>query len=626
MSAEDGILKSSKSWSISTLTSGNRFRNNESLFNPIYKHDFLNSDSKEFGVKLNSPQLIDFEYQQRTHKIDKSQPFPKNVGLNVSNMFLKGNLARKYKNDMSNSVNKPVLRQSSSFCVSINNRVDTKTRIEYIHRPISPFNNNNIANKVAFSTNYNYQMSEYNNNKKLFEFSNKNNSFYIPIIKQVIGTRNIQTNDPKMKFSNSGLKENTESLNSNVNTVSFKSSCNNVKELQVLNKDKFSPKPLYNQENTMEFLNNRTLKRIMAVNVNSKSTGWNRMSNITNSVNKIFVPRYKEFEIISESGVSINDVEMKSILGFGSTSLVYLGTWRGTDVAIKIFGNHNNLNEIDKNYNILRFRDLIKPLEKNQKDSQRYNEFKCELNLLKEVRHPNIVQYMGGNTLENPPFLICEFCSGGTLFNLLHGSSKKCSNGRDYIFSGPKIELSIFQRLKILLDIARGIYFLHTSSPVIIHRDIKSLNIFLSTPVEKYSDIPIAKIGDFGLCKKLDSTGNHMNVCESLVGTYQWMAPEVIINQVYNEYIDIYSFGMTMYEVLSNKTPFIEMGVEVNPEFLANEIIKGARPSLNNIPNDVPSEIVNIMVSCWDQIPSNRGSMLSIIKTLGTYVEKYNRI
>ncbi|KAH8741365.1 hypothetical protein FG386_003212 [Cryptosporidium ryanae] len=615
MSVQGGILKSSKSWSIPTLSSDYKLHNGGNIFNPRSKNGFIGANNKEYGTGLNISHFVDVEYQKKTHTINNSQQFP-GRSLNIPNkMFFGGNVTIRSENEMLNSIKKPVLRHSSSFCTSSNNRINTNSDIRYIHRSISS-QNNSVVNNNAFPMNFNSRKSDNNQNRKIIENSNKDNSFYIPIVKQAIGIPNIHCNNSEI------------TSNSRMSTFPFKSMNNYGKNLLVSNKDKSSLKPLYNQENMADYLNNQLLKRIMAVNVKSSSTGWGGIFNATNTANKILGMQFRKFDMINnESVVSIGDIDIKSILGFGSTSLVYLATWRGTDVAVKIFGNHNNLNQVSKDsHNALNFRDIIKPLEKNEKDSQRYYEFKCELNLLKQVRHPNIVQYMGGNALENPPFLICEFCSGGTLFNLLHGSSTKCSDGSNYIFSGPKIKLSIFQRLKILLDIAKGIYFLHTSNPAIIHRDIKSLNIFLSSPVEKDSDIPIAKIGDFGLCKLLSSTGSHIDRCESLVGTYQWMAPEVIINQVYNEYIDIYSFGMTMYEVLSNKTPFIEMGVEVSPEFLASEIIRGVRPSLNNILNDVPSEIVDMMVSCWDKTPSNRRSMISIIKTLRIYIEKYNKI
>ncbi|WRK31529.1 Serine-threonine/tyrosine-protein kinase [Cryptosporidium parvum] len=327
----------------------------------------------------------------------------------------------------------------------------------------------------------------------------------------------------------------------------------------------------------------------------------------------------------SDNGMEVNltSIKMFSILGFGSTSLVYSAVWRGTEVAVKILGNYaKSIKSSDCNHLNLSINKAIKHMEITKKDCQRYLEFRNEIRIMNLLRHPNIVQYMGGNISSNPPFLICEFCSGGTLFNLLHGDSKKCLGSNSFSFSGPSVNLSLYQRIKILQDIARGIHFLHSANPPIIHRDIKSLNIFLSLPIKSNADVPIAKVGDFGLCQQLFSDKGFINGSGNLVGTYQWMAPEVLTSQIYNEHIDVYSFGMIMYEVLSNRTPFFELGVDVNPEILADEIIKGIRPTLKYIVNDVPIEIKNIMIRCWDPQPSKRGTMLVIINELQHFMEK----
>lgn len=367
-----------------------------------------------------------------------------------------------------------------------------------------------------------------------------------------------------------------------------------------------------NQENSSKFLNNKP--------ANSKIPNFLASKFSIRNFSK--APINPVINLESDgSGIDVNikDIKILSLLGIGSTSLVYSGFWRGTEVAVKILGNYPK--NMESNYDLNLSQSVINSLEMIQKDSQRYLEFKNEIRIMRLLRHPNIVQYMGCNINSNPAFLICEFCSGGTLFSLLHGVSKKCLNSNDVSFSGPSIDLSLFQRIKILQDIARGIYFLHSANPPIIHRDIKSLNIFLSLPIKSKADIPIAKVGDFGLCQQSFLNKGFANKSGNLVGTYQWMAPEVLTNQTYNEYIDVYSFGMIMYEVFSNKTPFFELGVDVNPEVLADEIIRGIRPTLKYIVSDAPLEIKNIMVRCWDPSPIKRGTMLIIINELQHLME-----
>ncbi|OII76526.1 protein kinase domain-containing protein [Cryptosporidium andersoni] len=321
---------------------------------------------------------------------------------------------------------------------------------------------------------------------------------------------------------------------------------------------------------------------------------------------------------ITDVEINIQDIKLKKLLGRGATSLVYLAIWRGTDVAVKLLGNLADFQNVEKESE-------IPCLISNEKNSLRLKEFEGEVNIMKHVRHPNIILYMGGNIRSNPPFVVTEYCAGGSLFNLLYGISQHNEESDQVTFTGPSFKLTIYQRLKILLDIARGIYFLHSSDPPIVHRDIKSLNILLAYPVDSQNDIPLAKVGDLGLCKHA-SNGNEGSYCgnkiENVVGTYQWMAPEVITNQIYNTYIDVYSFGMIIYELVTNKTPFLEFGVNVDPDILVSEIIKGTRPCMDYIIENIPQEIIKLMQSCWDQVPLNRPNMTDVISDLILLINK----
>lgn len=118
--------------------------------------------------------------------------------------------------------------------------------------------------------------------------------------------------------------------------------------------------------------------------------------------------------------------------------------------------------------------------------------------------HPNLVTLIGIAEYQNEYYIINEFCNGATLFDFLHESNHIISM---------KVKLSIAKQ------IARGMLFLHTNDPPIIHRDLKSLNILL---VNKYNgeDNPQIKIADFGLSRDFAST-----YMTGTLGTYHWMAP-----------------------------------------------------------------------------------------------------
>ena len=261
-------------------------------------------------------------------------------------------------------------------------------------------------------------------------------------------------------------------------------------------------------------------------------------------------------------------------IGSGITAEVFRGVWRGTAVAIKQIKLGPKLNP--------------KIVEA----------FKRELTVMVRCRHPNLVLFMGASTLVPPIRLLSEFCEGGTLFDLLH-------NRKD-------VDLSWKQKVKILLDVAKGLNYLHNCKPVIVHRDLKSLNLLLSEKIEDEFDTPIMKIADFGMAKikaNVESSAMTANA-----GTYHWMAPEVLGGSSYNEKVDVYSYGIVMYEVLCREIPFEDTGLDGMKVAVA--VSKGKRPNLEFVPKTCPIDLVALMQSCWDQQPGKRPSMEAVIDKL----------
>lgn len=128
-----------------------------------------------------------------------------------------------------------------------------------------------------------------------------------------------------------------------------------------------------------------------------------------------------------------------------------------------------------------------------------------ELGLLRDLRHPNIVNFIGvsipAQPSEVPVTIISELCANGDLFDYLRGVAHP----------------TFLEMLKIMIGIARGLEYLHTRTPKIIHRDIKSSNVLITGS-------GIAKINDFGLARVKTST---KSMIRSLVGTVNWQAPEL---------------------------------------------------------------------------------------------------
>ena len=271
--------------------------------------------------------------------------------------------------------------------------------------------------------------------------------------------------------------------------------------------------------------------------------------------------------------INSNSIKILNLIGIGGSSEVYLGNYRGTEVAIK----------------------KLKISEFNEKNLK---EFEREVSSLLILRHPNLVLFMGAITEINNISIITEFCSGGNLFELLY--KKK------------NIFLPWDLRIKILLEISIGMNFLHTNNPPIIHRDLKSLNILLTENISKSSDLTKIKISDFGLSKILKSLDINNNMSGQL-GTCHWMAPEVIKNKNYTLKADVYSFGILIFEICSRKIPYYGMNLQQIQSFVADE--KG-RPDINLLEENSPIQLVNLMIKCWDDNYNNRPSFSQIIKYL----------
>ena len=145
------------------------------------------------------------------------------------------------------------------------------------------------------------------------------------------------------------------------------------------------------------------------------------------------------------------------------------------------------------------------------------------------MRHPNILLYIGGCISGPEYFIVTEYCENGNLFELLHGPRP--------------IVLNVKEKLHLALEIAKGVNYLHSFNPPILHRDLKSLNILLNKNFQ-------IKIADFGWARLRNI---HMT---RLRGTFQWMAPEVILKDNYTEKADVYSFGIILWEFWSVEPPY----------------------------------------------------------------------
>ena len=176
---------------------------------------------------------------------------------------------------------------------------------------------------------------------------------------------------------------------------------------------------------------------------------------------------------------------------------------------------------------------------------------------------------------------------------------------------------SIRLKLKIAFDVARGLNSLYLKSGVkLIHRDVKSQNVFIFSLNEKSvssADSVHAKLGDFGSIVVASPSYSQR------IGNYQYTAPEALrgsFSVPYSKEIDVYSFGILFWEILTGKIPFQELKEKKDACDIEKMIINGYRPPLDILPDDTPLCITEIINDCWNATPSKRPTLGRIISIL----------
>ncbi|XP_029164416.1 raf homolog serine/threonine-protein kinase Raf-like [Nylanderia fulva] len=234
-------------------------------------------------------------------------------------------------------------------------------------------------------------------------------------------------------------------------------------------------------------------------------------------------------------------------IGSGSFGSVYKGSYFGL-VAIKIF-----------------------KVKINTLTWVQLQVFKNELDILMNVRHPNVLLFTGYTT--KPFAIITEWCEGSSLYKHL------------YVFE-TKFKLPTL--IKIAKQTTQGMGYLHEKN--IIHRDLKSNNIFL------HDDLTV-KIGDFGLAtvKTQWSCGQSYQP----IGSTLWMAPEVIKmqeKQPYSFKSDVYAFGIVLFELLAGELPYSHVNNKDQILFMVGS--GRLRPDLNKLRSDTPKALKRLTEDC----------------------------
>ncbi|GMI85621.1 chitin elicitor receptor kinase 1, LysM-containing receptor-like kinase 1 [Hibiscus trionum] len=293
----------------------------------------------------------------------------------------------------------------------------------------------------------------------------------------------------------------------------------------------------------------------------------------------ITVDKSVEFSY-EELAQATDNFSMANKIGEGGFGAVYYANLRGEEAAIK------------------------------KMDMQASKEFLAELKVLTHVHHLNLVRLIG-YCVEGSLFLVYEYIENGNLSQHLRGSSRE--------------PLPWSNRVQIALDSARGLEYIHEHTvPVYIHRDIKSPNILID---KKFR----AKVADFGLTK-LTEVGS-ASLPTRLVGTFGYMPPEYAQYGDVSPKVDVYAFGVVLYELISAKEAIVkEQGslaeskglVALFEDALDEPDPKEAVCKLIDVrlgddyPVDAVFKMAQLAKACTQENPQLRPSMRSIVVALMT--------
>ena len=232
---------------------------------------------------------------------------------------------------------------------------------------------------------------------------------------------------------------------------------------------------------------------------------------------------------------------------------------------------------------------IIKMIKKSvQYSALAMKEFEFENSVLACASHPNIVRYVGSGT-EPRRFIVVEYINQGTLGMVANTN------------------MSFYEALSKGRELASALQYLHTNcvaGGMVIHRDLKPENIGISNGS--------VQLFDFGLsiCVQQRTTFEEVYEMTGCTGTLRYMAPEVALKQPYNEKVDVYSFALVLWQMVTSKVPFRKASKE---EYYEHVVRGGIRPPVHPA---WPADFIKLLQASWDPSPRFRPSFDEILRVL----------
>jgi len=232
-------------------------------------------------------------------------------------------------------------------------------------------------------------------------------------------------------------------------------------------------------------------------------------------------------------------------------------------------------------------------------------EFKKEFEILRAVRNPYVVKFIGV-AMKPRLCMVMEYCSRGSLHHVIKDAGTDMNWQRAIAFCK---------------ETALGLKALHDNKPQILHRDLKSPNILVSQEWH-------IKIADFGLSRFV--TAENMNTMKQMRGTYQYLDPEVYNGGTFSAASDIYSMAIIYWEILyrtltgSYQQPYAEFK---NLQYDFQIIIQSAKEHLRpNIPPNCPDSIRKLIIQCWHKNQVDRIPLTEILEKIQLIEKEYKSV
>jgi len=257
-------------------------------------------------------------------------------------------------------------------------------------------------------------------------------------------------------------------------------------------------------------------------------------------------------------------VDMEEI-GSGAFGIVFRASWRELRVAVK-------------------------QIRSEHVSREQVIDFLKEVALLQNLRpHPNVVLFIGMSIPPQPLTMITEYCEGGSLYHYLRNNT-----------------VNLETKIGFVNGIALGMLHLHKEG--IVHRDLAVRNILLTKHHE-------CKVSDFGMSRETSNSENEGAKTKSNIGPIRWMAPEALKEMKYSHKSDVWSFGVVIWEIVTEKEPWDDM----TPMEVALAVLREGKRLY--IP-DTDTNLQMLMRLCWYESPEDRPNFETISRVLSPIPEE----